>query len=466
MQVLAMLNILKKKDVNMLSGNITKGLVALALPIMVMNILASLFNIIDMTMLEKFGSDANAVGAVGVCGSLITLMTNLVIGCATGSNVAVAKRIGAKDEEGIRRAIGTSILFSIVGGLILTVVGVIFARTFLIWVNCSDTLLPKATVYFRLYFLGIPLNMIYSFAANVLRSSGDANRPMIFSVSGGIVKVALTFVCTKFLHLGVEAVALATIISWAFMAYIAVRALMKSNGTVRFELRYFRFYKKELLEILHVGIPTGLQMVLYSFANVIITSTVNSYGTAATTGISIANQFDGILYNICHATSLAVLPYVSQNVGAKNIARAKKSIWRGVLVTTAIGGVFGALSAIFSPQLSSLMTSDPQVIAYSCEKMVIISSTYFICGINDIIGASVRGMGRPMLATISTLLYMCILRFFWVYLLFPLCPNFTFLYLVWPVGWVLSILTLLLFLFPTMKRLKKKFSEQKEAIQE
>lgn len=319
-----MLNILKKKDVNMLSGNITKGLIALALPVMVMNILASLFNIIDMTMLENFGSDANAVGAVGVCGSLISLMTNLVIGCATGSNVAVAKHIGAKDEEGIRRAIGTSILFSIVGGLILTVVGVIFARTFLIWVNCSNTLLEKATVYFRLYFLGIPLNMIYSFATNVLRSSGDSNRPMLYSVSGGIVKVALTFICTKFLHLGVEAVAFATIISWAFMAFAAVRALMKNNGTVRFELRYFRFYKKELSDILHVGIPTGLQMVLYSFANVIITSTVNSYGTAATTGISIANQFDGILYNICHATSLAVLPYVSQNVGAKKHRPRKK----------------------------------------------------------------------------------------------------------------------------------------------
>ncbi len=450
----------------MLSGNITKGLVAIALPIMVMNILNSLFNIIDMTMLEKFGSDPNAVGAVGVCGSLITLMTNLVVGCATGSNVAVAKHLGAKNEEGSKRAIGTSILLSLCGGLLLTLVGVIFARTLLGWVNCSSVLIDSATLYFRLYFAGIPLFMIYNFAAAVLRSSGDASRPMIFLTVGGILKVLLTFACTKFLHLGVEAVAIATIISWVLTAVLSVHALLTNNGAMRFELRYFRFYKRELFEILRVGIPTGLQMVLYSIANVIITSTVNSYGPQATTGISIANQFDGILYHICHATSLAVLPYVSQNVGAKNITRAKRSIWHGILVTVVIGGFFGALSAIFSPQLSSLMSSDPQVIAYSCEKMIIISSTYFICGINDIIGAAVRGMGRPMLATITTFLYMCVLRFFWVYVMFPLCPNFTFLYLVWPVGWVLSLITLLFFLFPTVKRLGKRFAKQSQATAE
>ena len=263
-----------------------------------------------------------------------------------------------------------------------------------------------------------------------------------------------------------EAVAIATLISWALIAFLGVHALFSKECSTRLELRYFRFYKRELFDILHVGIPTGVQMGLYSIANVIITSTVNSYGKAATTGISIANQFDGILYNICHATSLAVLPYVSQNVGAKNIARAKKSIWHGILITVAIGGFFGALSAIFSPQLSSLMSSDPQVIAYSCEKMIIISSTYFICGINDIIGAAVRGMGRPMLATATTLIYMCALRFFWVYVMFPLCPNFTFLYLVWPVGWVLSLITLLFFLFPTAKRLGKRFAEAKEAVTE
>ena len=286
---------------------------------------------------------------------------------------------------------------------------------------------------------------------------------MLYMITGGVVKVALTFVCTSVFHLGVEAVAVATIVSWGLTAVLALHALWKNQGVLRFELRYFRFFRRELLDILHVGIPTGLQMALYSVANVIITSTVNSYGPQATTGISIANNFDGILYQICHATSLAVLPYVSQNVGAKNIARAKKSIWYGILITVAIGGVFGALSAIFSPQLSSLMTSDPQVIAYSVEKMVIISSTYFICGINDIMASAVRGMGKPTVPTVTTLLYMCAFRFFWVYVMFPLCPNFTFLYLVWPIGWVLSIVTLLVFLLPTSRRLTREFAAQKKA---
>ena len=171
------------------------------------------------------------------------------------------------------------------------------------------------------------------------------------------------------------------------------------------------------------------------------------------TGISIANQFDNILYQISCATSFAVMPYVSQNVGSKNIKRAMESVWKGILITVALGASFGALSAIFSPQLSSIMSSDPVVIAYSCQKMIIISSTYFICGINEIFGAALRGMGKPVAATTATLIFMCLLRFVWVYLIFPLNPNLTFLYLVWPVGWSLSIATLLFTFFPTRKKL-------------
>ena len=200
--------------------------------------------------------------------------------------------------------------------------------------------------------------------------------------------------------------------------------------------------------------PAGLQSCLYSVANVIISATVNSFGPEATTGISIANNYDGILYQICHATSLAVMPYVSQNVGAGNVTRAISSVKKGILITVCLGATFGALSACFAVPLSSVMSSDPVVIAYSQQKMIIISSTYFICGINDIFGAALRGMGKPMVATVSTLVYMCLFRFVWVYLIFPLLPNLTFLYLVWPIGWVLSIITLLFVFVPTAKKLK------------
>ena len=209
-----------------------------------------------------------------------------------------------------------------------------------------------------------------------------------------------------------------------------------------------------------IGIPSGFQTALYSFANVIIMSTVNSFGADATTGISIANQFDGILYQISYAPALAITPYVSQNIGAKNLNRAKKSITSAILIAISFGATFGLLSAVFSEQLSSIMTSDPAIIAYSKQKMVIISSTYFICGINEIMCGVLRGMGKPIIPTVSTLIYMCFLRFIWVYAIFPLYPNLTFLYTVWPFGWILSIITLTVVYFKQIHKLQNQHSLQ------
>lgn len=195
---------------------------------------------------------------------------------------------------------------------------------------------------------------------------------------------------------------------------------------------------------------------MYSIANVIITSTVNTFGPAATTGISIANNFDNILYQITIAPSLAVMPYVSQNVGAGNVERARKSVRVGTLVTIVLGVIFGSLSAIFSTQLASIMSDSPEVIEFARQKMILISPTYFINGINENLGASLRGMGRPVIPAISTFTFMCAIRFFWVFLIFPLCPNLTFLYLIWPIGWTLLIITLSCFYFPTARGLMKK----------
>jgi putative MATE family efflux protein len=307
-------------------------------------------------------------------------------------------------------------------------------------------------LYFRLYFAGVPIFMLYNFCASILRATGDSRRPMVFLTVGGVVKVIFTFVFTAYFRMGVAGVGLATILSWGTSAFLGVHALVHNQGMVHLQPRQVRFYKAEMLTILRIGIPAGLQQALYSIANVIIVATVNSFGPEATTGISIANNYDGILYQISCATALAVTPYVSQNIGSGNPKRASQSVIRGVLITVALGASFGALSAIFSGQLSSVMSNDPTVIAYSRQKMVIISSTYFICGINEIMGGALRGLGKPMPPTVCTFLYMCVLRFVWVYLIFPLRPNLTFLYLVWPVGWSLSVITLLFFYIPTLKK--------------
>lgn len=445
---------MSKRDVNMLSGSIVKGLLSLAIPIMMMNVLASLFNIVDMRVLKLYDTDGLSVGAVGACGTLITFISNLVVGIATGANVMVARYIGRKDPQHAERAAGTAVMFSVAAGLALTVIGISCAKVFLGWVNCPEVLMSRAVLYFRLYFSGIPLLMIYNFCAAILRSTGNSKRIMFISVTSGATKVALTFLFVGVFRLGIVGVSVATILSWLVYLALGIWSLTQSSATVRLRRKNLRFDRQELSAILKVGVPTGLQMGMYSIANVAISAAVNSFGPEATTGISIANTFDGLLYNICHATSIAILPYVSQNIGAHNVKRAVESIWKGALLSLSIGAFFGALSAIFSGQLSSFMSDDPAVIAYSRQKMIIISSTYFICGINDIVCAALRGMGKPIAPTIATLAFMCGLRFAWVYLIFPLVPNLTFLYLVWPIGWVLSIVSLLLVYFPTVKKLK------------
>lgn len=453
---------MRTKDVNMLSGSITKGLLTISLPVMVMNVLQSLFNLIDMTVLKTYNT-GNAVGAVGVCGTLISLITGLVIGVSSGANVAIARRIGMNDKESVDRAIDSAMAFSIAAGLVLAIIGVSCAELFLGWTNCPVELLPEAALYFRLYFAGVPILMIYNFCASIMRSSGNSRGPMIYLSVGGAVKLLLSVLFIAVFKMGVDGVAYATIISWAVSAVMGLFALTHSNSAVKLRIRDIRFYKRELGDILRTGVPAGLEQAMYSFANVLISATVNSYGAAATTGISIANIYDGILYNISMATALAVMPYVSQNVGCGNIKRATQSVWKGILVTVALGATFGSLSAIFSGQLSSLMSSDPEVIKYAQQKMILISSTYFICGINSIFGAAMRGMGKPTVPTVATMLFMCLIRFPWVWFVYPLLPNLTFLYLIWPIGWVLSISLQLCFYVPTVKKLFRTHHRQELA---
>ena len=444
---------LGKNKVDMLSGPIFKGLLSMTIPIMIMNVMQNMFNIVDMWALKNFSSEM-AVGAVGACGTLISLCNSLLIGISSGANVIIAKRIGSGDRDRAEKAVGTSISVAVIGGLLLTIIGFVFAETFLVMTNCPPKLLHLAVKYFRMYFLGSILFMLYNFCASILRASGDTKHPMYFLILNGAVKVLLTFCFLYFFKADVVGVALATILASVVSCTLAIATIIKDKDGVYFSFSKLKVYFSELKSILYIGVPTGLQTGMYSLANVVIVAAVNSYGEAATTGMSIANQFDGILYQISCATAFAATPYIAQNVGAKNLDRVKKAIVRSVFITVGFGAFFGALSAIFSGELSSIMSSNPETIAFSQQKMVIVSSTYFICGINEILGGVMRGLGKPIIPTIATMLFMCILRFPWVYFIYPLFPDsLTYLYLVWPIGWILSITMILIFYFPVAETL-------------
>ncbi len=449
---------MKRNNVDMLSGSVFKGLLSITIPIMIMNVMQTMFNVIDMTVLGNFANDT-AVGAVGACGTLITLCTSLLIGISSGASVVIAKHIGKGDKEQAEKAVGCAVLFAIVGGLILAVIGICCAKIFLGWTNCPEKLFKQATIYFRIYFLGVPIIMFYSFCAAVLRSIGDTKRLLFFSMLGGVTKISLNFFFVTVFDMTVEGVAIATIISNAIAGGLCFTVMLRSKDMIHFNYKRMKFYGSELKQMLFVGIPTGLQSALYSLANTVIATAVNGFGADATTGLSIANQFDGIMYQIVHAPSLAIIPYVAQNIGAKNIKRAKEAVAKSIIITIAFGASLGALSTIFSGQLSSIMSSTPAVIMYSQQKMIIVSSTYFICGINEVMSGALRGMGKPMIPTISTLIFMCFLRIIWVRFVFPLCQTLTFLYLVWPIGWILCIIVALCVFFPTLSKLQKKFNQ-------
>lgn len=280
-----------KHEVDMLNGPIVKGILTIALPVMLMNVLQTIFSIIDMTMLG-FLVDDFAVGSVGACSTLITAITGLVVGVSVGANVVVSRYIAKNDSERVERTVGSSILFALVGGLTLTIIGISFAKTFLQWMNCPDSLLEDSTIYFRIYFAGAPLVMLYNFSASILRSMGDARRAMYFLLIGSIAKILISILITIVFKTRVEGVAIGTIFSFIIAGGMCFYVLIKSKSIVKFKFSKFRFYSDELKQILLVGIPTGLQNAMYGFANVVIATAVNSFGPHATEGISIANNFE------------------------------------------------------------------------------------------------------------------------------------------------------------------------------
>ena len=277
---------------------------------------------------------------------------------------------------------------------------------------------------------------------------------MIFLIIGGIVKVISNIIFITIFDMTVEGVAIATIVSNAIACGLILSVLLRSKDKIHVSFKTLKICLSDLKEILFVGVPAGLHFTFSSLANVVVTSAVNGFGAHATTGVPIASQFDMILYQTSNAPSLATISYVAQNIGAKNYKRAKSAVSKSLIITVAFGFSLGIIFAVFSKQLSGLITSTPAVIEYSCQRLIIIGLTYFLCGINDVIGGALRGMGNPIVPIVATFIYMSILRIVWVYSIFPLFPNLTFSYLVWPVGWVLSTITLFIVYFPAMKKLQ------------
>ena len=405
---------MKKLEMDMTTGPIFKKIARFSIPLMLMNILQLLFNAADVFVVGIFVDDV-AVAAVGTNGALINLIINLFIGLSVGANV-VARYLGENNREKVRKNIGLSIFVALISGIILLFVGFFCARTFLEWMGCDPKVIVLATKYLKIYFLGMPIIILYNFCASILRAAGDTVRPLIFLTIGGVVNVGLNIFFVVVLHKDVEGVAIATVVSQGIAAVLSIIVLLKNEGDVKLELKYIRFYPKDFIELVKVGLPSGIQSCMFSISNVLIQSSINSLGDKAMSGYAYEMQIANIVYTAMNAIALACMSFVGQNFGSKNVERIKKIIIQSSLFVTIVGVSLGVLVTFLAVPFLRLITSDEEVLAYTQEILYFVALPYFLCGVMDVVAYAMRSLGKSFTTMIICIFGACIFRIIWIYL--------------------------------------------------
>ena len=427
------------RDIDMTQGPILPMILLFAFPLMISSILQLLFNAADVIVVGRFGPDReNALAAVGSTGALINLIINIFLGLSIGANVIIARYCGAREQKNVSESVHTSIAISIVGGLFLAVIGVVFSNTFLRWMGSPDEVLPLATLYMQIYFIGMPFNMLYNFGAAVLRAIGDTRRPLIYLSIAGVVNVILNMFFVIVLHMSVAGVALATILSQAISSVLVLLCLMRSENMVRVDIRKLRVYPDKVSEIARIGLPAGLQGACFSLSNVLIQSTVNSFGNIVMAGNTTAANIEGFIYVSMNAMHQAAITFTSQNVGAQKNDRIRKVCVNCVLAVTVIGLALGLIAWVLRYPLLHIYSDTEAVVEAALIRLRIIAFTYFLCGIMDVLCGALRGLGSTIAPMVVSILGACALRIFWIYAILPMNRTLTMLYISYPVSWIIT----------------------------
>lgn len=426
----------KSHNVDMINGPIVKNLLAFALPVTLFYVLKTVFHATDIAILGIF-SDDYSVGSVGATTALINLFANFFTGISVGANILIARAVGEQNTDRASKYVGTSFFCSIFAGIFLSVLMLIGARTFLTWMNCPDNLLDKAITYVKVYFLGMPLILLYTFSAAVMRAKGETVRPLFFLIVGGLVNVVLNIFFIVVLNLDVAGVAIATIVSNGITAILSIKAITGTDDIIRFEKKHFRFYGKEVKEIICLGLPAAVQTSLFSISNVLFSSTFNKFGDIAVSGNTVAHQYDDILANTLSGFNAGVLTFISQNLGAKKYKRVWKTLWVGLFFIMTFGFTLGSLAYLFSPTLCGLMSDSNEVIACAIRRMRIMSTTQFIAGAMTLFSNLLKAIKKPVLSMIGSIFFTLILRLLWLYTIFPLNPTLETYYIVYPITWLI-----------------------------
>lgn len=437
-----MLNKQANRTMDMTQGRLLTQVLVFALPIMLSGILQLLFNAADTIVVGRFAGN-EALAAVGSVGSLNNMIISLFIGLSVGANVLVARYTGSRNDRAVSDTVHTSVLLSLAGGVLLMIIGVALARPLLELMGSPEDVIDLAVLYVRIIFLGMPVQMLYNFCAAILRAVGDTQRPLYYLTIAGVVNVLLNLVFVILFHLSVAGVALATIISQAISALLVTRALLNMEGPTRLFLNRLRIHPGKLREIIRIGLPAGIQSSVFSLSNVVIQSSVNSFGSVVIAGNAASSNVGNFVYQAMNTFQQAITCFAGQNIGARKPRRIVSAMKVCMFWAVSFGLVLGMLSCVFGTQLLSLFSADPAVIAAGMERQIIVCAPYFLCGMMDVMTGALRGIGYSLLPMIVSILGACAFRLFWVFTVFAAYPTLPCLMLSYPVSWLLTFFVLL-----------------------
>lgn len=445
----------KTNSMDMLHGSMLDKMLLFALPLAAGSILQQLFNAVDVAVVGRFAS-SQALAAVGANSSIVTLLINLFVGISVGSNVVIANYIGKKETDKVNGAVHTSILLAAISGVLLMILGMVIAKPLLELMSTPEDVIDLAVVYLRIYCVGMPFILIYNFGSAILRSVGDTRKPLYCLVISGVVNACLNLFFVIVCGMSVSGVAIATVIANVINTVMILYFLQHADEMLRLDFKKLRLQKDQLLRILRIGVPAGIQGMVFSIANVCIQASVNSFGSNAVAGSAVATNFEYISYFAVNGFNAAVMTFVSQNLGAGNLKRCKKAYALGISCAVITAIVMNCLFFLFHDVLIGIFTTDPPVAEYAVERMRWVLLVHFLICSYEITGSALRGMGRSLVPAVITIFGTCILRIVYVNTFVVSHHTFKNLMLVYPISWVVTGAMVLTAFFVVWGRIRKK----------
>lgn len=427
-----------KYEIDMCNGSILDKLVSFSIPLMLSGILQLLFNAVDIIVVGQFTGN-EALAAVGSTTALINVFVNLFIGISLGASVLAARFYATGQEKEMSETVHTSITLALISGIAMGIIGVIAAKGALELMDTPNNVLNLSTLYMRIYFMGMPFFMLYNYGAAILRAVGDTKRPLLFLIISGATNVVLNLLLVIQFHLGVAGVAIATVISQCISCILVLRCLYLSDGSYQLRFNKLGMKTRYVKQIFQIGIPAGIQSTIINFSNVLLQSSVNSFGSVAMAGYTAANNILGFLYVSVNSITQTCMSFTSQNYGVRKFKRMDKVLLECLGLTVIVALVLGGGSYLFGAELMHIYTKSTKVIECGVDIMLYTTVTYFLCGIMDLLPGALRGMGHSTVPMILSVIGTVGTRIVWIYVIFPCHRSLDFLFISYPVSWLLTI---------------------------